>query len=298
MNSLITRLITLILLCICLPAFASNVKGIYISSSTMEDTKEITYLIQRAKATGIDTFIVDFDRPSSTYQKNVAMLKKNNIHYVARIVVFPNGGTPDKVKSIDYREKKYQLVKNAIAYGAETIQLDYIRYNTSHGSSQQHVLDVYNVISWFRDRLQPQGIPLQVDVFGITSFGPEKHIGQDNTLIANAVDAICPMDYPSHFQPFAPHSAKPWHTVYNALASLKEQIKNHNTVKIIAWIEMSNYHYFLTKGARQKYIAAQIRAVDDSSITGWYAWSPSNYYDNLFEVLENGMEKTARRTME
>jgi len=271
-----------------LPALASNIKGIYINGGTVMDSKELNYLIQRAKATGIDTFIVDFEHASNTYQKNVAQLRQNGIHYVARIVVFPEGGTPDRINSIPYREKKLQQIQNAIAYGAEAIQLDYIRYNTSLGRSDQHVSDVDNVIGWFKQRVN---VPLQVDVFGITSFGPEKHIGQDVRLIARQVDALCPMDYPSHFQPFAPHSAKPWQTVYNALTALKSQFDNKVPVKIIAWIEMSNYHYILTNKARQKYIAAQIRAVDDANVNGWYAWSPNNYYDNLFDVLESGQDK-------
>lgn len=276
-------------------AFASGVKGIYISSSTMDNAKQIKYLAERSKAVGINTFIVDFERPSKVYEQNLALLKQNGIHYIARIVVFPDGGTPERINSIDYREKKYALIKDAIAYGAEAIQLDYIRYNTSLGQSNQHVTDINNVIAWFKERLSSQHIPLQVDVFGITSFGPEKHIGQDNRLIAQHVDALCPMDYPSHFQPFAPHSAKPWQTVYNALTAMKSQLTKDTSVKIIAWIEMSNYHYFLGNAARQKYIAAQIRAVDDADIEGWYAWSPNNFYNNLFNVLETGQAKVAQR---
>lgn len=275
------------------PVFAEQVRGIYINAGTMQGGN-IPVLIQRAKETGINTFVIDYiGRPSALYKQNLALIQHSGIHYVARIVVFPDGGTPDRVHSLDYREKKYELVKAAVDLGAEAIQLDYIRYNTSLGHSNQHVTDINNVIAWFRDRLRANRRSLEVDVFGITSFGPEKNIGQDVRQIAQYVDTLCPMNYPSHFQPFSVHSSQPWRTVYNALTAMKEQLNNHVPVNIVAWIEMSNYHYILTGRARQQYIAAQIRAVNDADVTGWYAWSPKNQYDNLFQVLKSGQDKNA-----
>ncbi|MDX1901633.1 MAG: putative glycoside hydrolase [Gammaproteobacteria bacterium] len=265
-------------------AMALSVRGIYVTSSTMEDRSYVNYLIKHAKASGINTFVVDVDGPSKMYRANIPLLKQNGIHYVARIVIFPQGGTADRIKSLEYREKKFNLVKLALAYGAEQIQLDYIRYNTSSGRSPQHVIDINNVIRWFKGRIS---VPLQIDVFGITSFGAEHHIGQDVRVFAQDVDVICPMNYPSHFEPFAFHSARPHETILNALESLKDQFHGKVPVKIITWIETSNYHYALTSSAKQKYIREQIRAVHDAGIDGWYAWSPSNEYDNLFRVLEN-----------
>src|SRR6185312_7284596 len=100
-------------------------KGIYISQTTVEDTKYITYLIERAKKAGIDTFVVDLELPSKKTQQNVALIKSNHINYIARLIMFPGGGTPEQIASEAYREKKYRLVKTAISYGAQQIQLDY-----------------------------------------------------------------------------------------------------------------------------------------------------------------------------
>src|SRR5689334_22178773 len=88
------------------------VKGIYITQGTLEDTKEIKYLISRSKNVGIHTFIVDLELPSAQYEKNIQLLKQNNINYIARIIIFPNnGGKPSEVLSEAYWEKKYKLVK-------------------------------------------------------------------------------------------------------------------------------------------------------------------------------------------
>src|SRR3990167_1787240 len=78
---------------------AALIKGIYITQSTLENTAYLSYLIERAKAVGIDTFVVDLNRPSKKYRTNIGLLKQNNITYVARIVIFPNGGTPAEVTS-------------------------------------------------------------------------------------------------------------------------------------------------------------------------------------------------------
>ena len=69
------------------------------------------------------------------------------------------------------------LVKEAIAYGAKEIQLDYIRYNTAQGSSSQHAVNVHKIIQWYKEQVGKQNVALQIDVFGISSFGEETHIG-------------------------------------------------------------------------------------------------------------------------
>jgi len=271
------------------PVMASMPKGIYIMQATMEDTKYLTYLIERAKKAGISTFVVDLELPSKKYQKNVALLKDNNIIYVARIIMFPGGGTPEQIASEAYREKKHRLVETALSYGAQQIQLDYIRFNSKQGSSSEHAITIKKIIQTFKNRLQAEKIPLQVDVFGITSYGEEKHIGQSIPLFASAIDAICPMVYPSHYTPFPYHYERPYKTVYNSLMAIKEQFDDDKMpIKLYPYIELSNYHYPKQSHENKlKYIYAQIQAVQDAGADGWYAWSAKNYYDNLFTVLEN-----------
>ena len=58
-------------------------------------------------------------------------------------------------------------------------------------------------------------------------------------------------------------------------------------MKVYAYIELSNYHYPMTKEKTLEYIKAQIKAVADADADGWYAWSPHNRYDNLFNLLES-----------
>lgn len=262
-------------------------KGIYITQSTMENPAKINYLIRQAKASGINTFVVDVTRSNSSYKRNIANVINNGIYYVARIVVFPDGGTADQVKSETYWQQKYRLVNLALQYGAKEIQLDYIRYKPNQPRSAQNVKDIYQVIKWFKAKLHEQNIPLQVDVFGVAALGKSMYIGQDVTLFAYAVDAICPMLYPSHYEPYQKYATMPYFTVKNFLRKMQIQFGGNVAVDVYAWIELSNYRYPMSRDQTLEYINEQIRAVEDTEYAdGWYAWSPNNHYDNLFTVLQ------------
>lgn len=279
--------LTIILTLFTLSSFAAErVRGIYITQTTLETTPMITYLIDRAKASGINTFVIDFDRPSNQTNKNIQLVRNAGLKYVARIVVFPNGGTPEQVRSEAYWEKKYRLAEQAIELGADAIQLDYIRFKPTQAPSPQNAKDIYQVISWFKQKLSPQGVGLQIDVFGIASFGSSNYIGQDIRVFANAIDALCPMVYPSHYEPYQYHSSRPYQTVYTSLSSISQQMNDNMPFKLIPFIEMYNFRYPVATADKPKYIYSQIKATEDAGTDGWYAWSANNKYDSLFETLK------------
>jgi hypothetical protein len=266
-------------------ANASLIKGIYLTQATLENTSYLNYLIKHAQAVGINTFVVDLTHPTARYRDNIRLLKAHHIIYVARIIMFPNGGTPAQVNSPQYWQSKFALVQQAVNWGASQIQLDYIRYHTAQRASSENAKRILNIIQWYKNKLAAQGIPLQVDVFGITSFGESKYIGQNIKLFAQSVDVICPMVYPSHYVPFPEHFRHPYDTVYGSLRLIKGQFNNRPPFKVHAYIELSNYHYPMSRSKTLDYIYAQIRAVQDAGVEGWYAWSSHNLYDNLFRVL-------------
>lgn len=263
----------------------SYIRGIYINQKTLGDTQYLNYLIQESKKVGINTFVIDYTEHSQHYASNYALVKQNNIRFVARIVIFPGGGTPDQVKSEAYWNKRYQLAEQAINLGADAIQLDYIRYRSSQHPSISNIEDIYNVIKWFKTNLAAKNTPLEIDVFGIASFGRSLWIGQDIKVFGNAVDGMCPMVYPSHYQPFDVNSKRPYFIIYLSLKKFAQQFNGYMPFKLHPYIEMTNYHLKQTNLEKQVYIAEELRAIADSNTNGWYAWSANNYYDNLFKVL-------------
>lgn len=246
---------------------------------------KVQYLIQQSKAAGIGAFVVDIKRPSARYARNIRLIKANGMKYVARVVVFPHGGTAEQVKSQAYWTKKWRLAKYAISLGANAIQLDYIRYKPSRRYSLQNAHDIHDVIQYFDKKVDQSGIPLQIDIFGVAAHKPANYIGQNAALFANSVDVICPMLYPSHFEPYRYYAKRPYETVYNSVKGLRRQLRNHSDIKVYAFIELSNYRYPLSWGQRIDYIKKQMRGALEGGADGWYVWSAKNKYRILFQVL-------------
>jgi hypothetical protein len=106
------------------------------------------------------------------------------------------------------------------------------------------------------------------------------------------------MVYPSHYEPYLEHATKPYEIIYDSLQALKAQFDNKPPVKLYAYIELSNYRYPLSGEKRLAYIAAQIKAVKDAGIDGWYAWSAHNQYDYLFRLLEDYQNQVPGNVMQ
>lgn len=266
-------------------AFNSSVKGIYISQPTLEDRKYIEYLIHQAKQCGINTFVIDLNKVSSQYERNLLLVKNAGITYVARVVVFPFGSDKEKMHSESYWMSRYRLVDAAIDLGAEEIQLDYIRYAANNPPSEKNSEDVHRVINWFKYKIGNRA-KLQIDVFGESCFKESLHIGQNLVRFAPSVDAVCPMLYPSHFEPYIEYAQKPYFTYYSALDALHNQFSYNTPFKLYPYIELSNYRYNFTEQQLSGYIHSQIKAIEDINADGWYAWSANNKYDRLFNILQ------------
>ena len=271
------------------------VRGIYVSQPTLESPKKLDHLIQSSLEVGVNTFVVDLWVPSSRYVKTIERLTKFGIRYVPRITVFPHGGSPEQIRSQRYWESRWKLVDYALKLGAKDIQLDYIRYRSRNDASPKNAADILKVIQFFQKRIHERGARLQIDIFGEAAHAPSLHIGQDMGLFASSIDGVCPMVYPSHYQPYAKRAKIPYKTVRDSLEALKVQLGTQ-PVKIYAYIELWNHRYRLELGERVNYVREELRAVSDAKVHGFYAWSASNKYDLLFEILKRFPDKVLTAT--
>ena len=267
-----------------LSAFAW-VRGIYITQPMLEHTRKIKSFIRQAKPLGINTFVIDYYRMSRRYRQNIALVKRANIHYVARIVMFPHGALHSQVISHKYLQKRYRQIMQAVSLGADEIQLDYIRYRKTQRPSSQNAKNIYKVIKHVHDMLRGKRVKLQIDIFGVAAHSESYAIGQNVPLFAPLLDAICPMVYPSHYEPYRYHAKRPYETIYKSLTALRRQLRNFPDVKVYAYIELYNYRYPLSRQNKINYILAEMRAVRDAHADGWYAWSARNKYAILFYIL-------------
>jgi hypothetical protein len=281
--------ITCILFGLCSQTYAFS-RGIYLTQSTEQNTAKLTDLIQKAKQYNIDTFVIDVNVPSKIYAKNISKIVASGIHYVARIVIFPHGGTHAQITNKEIWAKRLKLAKYAVGLGASAIQLDYIRYRAEYPPNTAKAKRILTVVQYFKNELRSDNVSLQMDIYGIASIKPAHTIGQDPQELAGVVNAFCPMVYPSHFEPFREHAVRPYEIIAKSVKGLRNQLVNHPNVSIFAYIELFNYRYKLSHEGRLNYIRAQMKAAHDGGANGWYVWSATNHYKPLFQVLAQHAE--------
>ncbi|HLD84462.1 MAG TPA: putative glycoside hydrolase [Coxiellaceae bacterium] len=284
----LTRIVALALIVFSVNAYAFH-RGIYLTQSTAQDDSRLQYLITQSNKNHIDTFVIDINSPSKTYAQAIHRVLQNGITYIARVVIFPHGAIHEQVIDKNIWAKRLQLAKYAAELGAKDIQLDYIRYQAKGTASPEKARNILKVVEYFKTNLRSFNVGLQLDIFGVAAHQPSHTIGQDPILFAPLINALCPMVYPSHYEPFQHHAIRPFQTVYNSISALKQQLKNHPHVAVYAYIELSNYRYRLSQQEKKQYIVAQIKGAKEGDANGWYAWSPNNHYDILFQTLHDNI---------
>jgi hypothetical protein len=191
-------------------------------------------------------------------------------------------------------EQRWSLIDYALSLGAKDIQLDYIRFSAKNADSPENATKVLEVIRFFRERIERRGARLQIDIFGEVAYAPSTHIGQDIQRFAPALDAVCPMLYPSHFEPHEQTAKAPYQTVHGALIALDRQIQDR-PIPVYAYIEPFNYRHEMTDEERGLYLEAQLQAVLDSRAQGFYVWSAGNYYDIMFRMLQRRAQERSNK---
>lgn len=102
------------------------------------------------------------------------------------------------------------VAERAAKLGFDEVQFDYIRYPTEGRTAlcryaKQHtaknaIANLKDFLVYARGRLKPYNVKISVDVFGLTTTAKDDMgIGQDIKTMAQEVDYVYPMMYPSHY---------------------------------------------------------------------------------------------------
>lgn len=276
-----------------------------------DDTGHLSFLADVPLAKATDSAIKMIADP----QKMIQTLKEHEIYPIARIVIFKDpfmamakpewavkdsdGGLWKDRKGlhwIDPHNKEYwdyivDISKEAIRLGFQEIQFDYVRF-TSDGNTKRCVYPFDNglppedtiqeFLKYTRSKLAQYDVPISADIFGLTtSADADLGIGQRFEKIAEHVDIVCPMVYPSHYIPgnfgLKNPNAQPYKTVFSSVrdAKLKLETTQNTVTQIRPWLQdfSLGVHY----GRNE--IQAQIKAVEDAGIKEWIFWNPSCRYD-------------------
>lgn len=188
-----------------------------------------------------------------------------------------------------------QLADEAVRLGFDEVQFDYVRFPDEPkeamalailparkaGESQR--AGVQAGIAILVNRIQPLGVPITFDIFGLTSSATgDLGIGQVWEDFITVADVVLPMVYPSHYYRgsygLARPNAEPYRVVRNALSEAIERSRPYANAAMIR-----PYLQAFTLGRRKpRYtpheIREQIRAAEELGIDTWVLWNPRSVY--------------------
>ncbi len=188
-----------------------------------------------------------------------------------------------------------QLAEEAVRLGFAEVQFDYVRFPDEpkemmaqaifgarrKGETQRS--GVQAGIAILVNRVQPLGVPVTFDIFGLTAAATgDLGIGQVWEDFVTVADVVLPMVYPSHYYRgsygLAWPNAEPYRVVRNAL---REAIERSRPLTKSATIRP--FLQAFTLGRRKPrytphHIREQIRAAEELGIETWVLWNPRSVY--------------------
>lgn len=191
---------------------------------------------------------------------------------------------PYKKGSVDYI---LELAEKTADMGFDEIQFDYIRFPSDgrtkdcrYGVNHSSVTASAAIVDFLKqahNRLSSKGIKLSIDVFGLTTTDKgDMGIGQKIVEMAEYVDYVSPMIYPSHYangEYGIPNPNKePYRTVYIALQGAKKRLP---VEKLRPWLQD-----FSLRGVKYgpAELNAQIQACYDCDVKTWLLWNAACKY--------------------
>lgn len=241
----------------------------------------------------------------------IATLREHNITPIARLVTFQDsalaearpdlavqstkGGIWRDIKGMGYTnpynhevwEYEVQVAEDAARHGFREIQFDYVRFPSDGVLAEAVYPGAYTTkadaiagfLGYARERLEKLGVWVSADVFGLaTTVRKDSGIGQQFEKISQNVDIICPMVYPSHYDPGSygidSPNASPYELVTHAMKDARPRLAGTGATAR-PWLQDFSMRG-VTYGVDQ--VKAQIKAAEELGFEEWLLWDASLKY--------------------
>jgi hypothetical protein len=184
----------------------------------------------------------------------------------------------------DVVEYNIALAEEAARLGVDDILYDYVRRPDSYietmrfpGQGDLTPEDaIVNFLELSEERVHAQGARLGASVFGIAATRPTE-VAQDIPRMAQHVDYVAPMVYPSHWGPnehgVAHPNAQPYDIVYRSIAEFVKQVEGTGAT-VMTWIQ--DFSLGIDYGPAE--VRAQIDASTDAGVPDFLLWDASTTY--------------------
>jgi hypothetical protein len=180
------------------------------------------------------------------------------------------------------------IAKEAAAKGFDEVQFDYVRFPTDGKlktmSYPVYKRDVpkYEIIRRFFEYVDQQMKPVDVltsaDIFGLTTMvEDDMNIGQRIEDVADYVDFVCPMIYPSHYPKghlgLKNPADHPYRVIYDASLRGMKRLEGKRA-RMRPWLQ----DFKLGAAYDKKMVQDQIQAARDAGVSGFAMWNARNVY--------------------
>jgi hypothetical protein len=261
--------------------------------------------------------------------ENILILLKNmNFHTIGRISIFKDSflaqTRPEWAARSEYgnlsskwlnpslpevQQHQIYIIREAALRGLDEIQLDYLRFpypgeitggRYSSYSKNKFLISKEEVIIGFLKKIKEglTGIPVLIsaDTFGITAWQAKKDIiaiGQDFAKMADHLDILSPMLYPSHFSPGFHDIKNPAdEPEYFLMEGTKKMIAlTGNKIPIRPWLQAFRMK---VTNFNSEYIKRQIRTAKQAGGNGFLLWNSSNRYREFLTIHPNELKNSEK----
>ena len=268
-----------------------KVEGVYISIWTMGVPQKFKHIVDRSVENGLNSIVCDFEGSSRLYKSNLDYAKAKGLYCIARIVVFQDGvgATIQTFQDPINWNKKIAWAKEAESIGFAEVQYDYIRFADTAAGSAEKKKEI--IEQFLKEAKASVSVPVGIDVFGSVAYQPRQSIGQDLARLANIIDVVSPLLYPSHFDLDKKRMSQPYETMLEGCLMAKKQLTGR-PVRLIPFIQGFPLRLSYSGMNLKDYIIAQLKAVKAAGTDGYYIWHAGNDYTRTWEALKelNGIK--------
>jgi hypothetical protein len=189
----------------------------------------------------------------------------------------------------EVRDYAIEIATRAAAAGFDEIQFDYIRfpsdgntrlcrYSRADHSDETSAAALREFLAQARAQLKPLGVKLSICTFGLTtSVDSGMGIGQHLDQLADLVDFVSPMMYPSHYAKgqygLKDPNADPYLTIQQGVRDALDRLGGRPE-------KLRPYLQDFSLGVRYTpaHVRAQILAAEELGVRGWLLWNAQNHY--------------------
>ena len=211
--------------------------------------------------------------------------------FVGKYAGFSNFAHPDIV------EYQVALAEEAAAMGVDHILWDYVRKPdgpveqfTFVGLEDTPEEAIADFIRQADEAIAPYGAMHGASLYGVSADRPWE-VSQDVEAMADHLDYVAPMIYPSHWGPGEYDVADPLHQPYDMVVATLEvwqDVTDGRRARVLPWLEDSNWPVRLGYPDRARYVREQIQGTYDVGIDEWMLWDSAVRYTTSAMIQPEG----------